>query len=116
MALSCYGSEPWHWRYVGLNLAYEITCSAQVPRIFLWNRQYGGARVIGSRCGELQVPEGYVDPGASPPPPPPIDPLGDDDGDGVANGTDNCPLVANPDQVDTDGNGVGDACGSAASP
>lgn len=34
----------------------------------------------------------------------------DVDGDGVANGIDNCPDVANPDQVDTDGNGTGDAC------
>ena len=116
VALSCYGSEPWHWRYVGLNLAYEIACSEQVPRIFLWNRQYGGTRAIGERCGELQVPEGYVDPGASPSPSPSLDPLGDDDGDGLTNDIDNCPLVANPDQVDTDGNGVGDACDPAASP
>ena len=39
-----------------------------------------------------------------------IDPNGDDDGDGVPNGTDNCPNTANPDQADTDGNGIGDAC------
>jgi hypothetical protein len=114
VAVSCYGSEPWHWRYVGLNLAYEIVCSEQVPRVFLWNRQYGGTRAIGERCGELQVPEGYVDPGVSPSPS--LDPLGDDDGDGLTNDIDNCPLVANPDQVDTDGNGIGDACDPAASP
>ncbi|HXG28932.1 MAG TPA: thrombospondin type 3 repeat-containing protein [Nevskiales bacterium] len=35
---------------------------------------------------------------------------GDDDGDGVPDGTDNCPLVANPSQTDTDGDGTGDAC------
>jgi hypothetical protein len=34
----------------------------------------------------------------------------DADGDGVANGQDNCPAVANPGQEDTDGDGGGDAC------
>jgi|GEM_PF-1903189 len=32
------------------------------------------------------------------------------DGDGVADGADNCPAVANPDQADNDGDGVGNAC------
>lgn len=34
----------------------------------------------------------------------------DRDGDGVSDGSDNCPSVANPDQADVDGNGVGDRC------
>ncbi len=34
----------------------------------------------------------------------------DGDGDGVDNGADNCPSIANPDQTDTDGDGSGDAC------
>jgi hypothetical protein len=34
----------------------------------------------------------------------------DDDGDSVPNDLDNCPTVANSDQADHDGNGVGDAC------
>ncbi|WP_299156376.1 thrombospondin type 3 repeat-containing protein [uncultured Tenacibaculum sp.] len=38
------------------------------------------------------------------------DPNGDDDGDGVLNGVDNCPSTSNADQKDTDGNGVGDVC------
>ena len=59
VALSCYGSEPWHWRYVGPTLAYEVVCSGQVPRIFLWNRQYGGERTIGPKCGALTPPEDY---------------------------------------------------------
>ena len=35
---------------------------------------------------------------------------GDLDGDGVENGIDNCPLFANADQLDTDGDSFGDAC------
>jgi len=69
IALSCYGAEAWHWRYVGKSLAYEIVCSAQVPRIFLWNRQNDGDRVIGPTCDTLTPPEGYVLPSPSPTPP-----------------------------------------------
>jgi hypothetical protein len=34
----------------------------------------------------------------------------DSDGDGVDDSHDNCPNKANPDQADTDGDGIGDAC------
>jgi len=34
----------------------------------------------------------------------------DDDGDGILDGVDNCPLVQNPAQTDTDHDGHGDAC------
>lgn len=37
-----------------------------------------------------------------------------DDGDSLADPIDNCPLVANEDQVDTNGNAIGDACESGA--
>ena len=37
-------------------------------------------------------------------------PTPDSDGDGVPDTSDNCPLVANPSQVDADGDGTGDAC------
>jgi hypothetical protein len=40
----------------------------------------------------------------------------DTDGDGVADSTDNCPAVANPNQADADGDGVGDACGAPPPP
>lgn len=35
---------------------------------------------------------------------------GDTDGDGICDTLDNCPATYNPDQKDTDGNGIGDAC------
>jgi hypothetical protein len=41
-------------------------------------------------------------------------PLADFDHDGVANGQDNCPTVANADQADANGDGVGDACDPSA--
>ncbi len=34
----------------------------------------------------------------------------DEDGDGVLNAIDNCPVTSNPDQDDADGDGVGDRC------
>lgn len=34
----------------------------------------------------------------------------DVDGDGIPNDLDNCPGTANPDQLDQDGDGIGDAC------
>ena len=37
-------------------------------------------------------------------------PEGDEDWDGIDEADDNCPLVANPDQFDRDGDGIGDAC------
>ena len=37
-------------------------------------------------------------------------PASDTDGDGVDDDVDNCPLVANADQTDTDDDGLGDAC------
>lgn len=44
-------------------------------------------------------------------PPPP-----DQDSDGIGDAQDNCPAVANPDQTDSNGNGVGDACEPPAPP
>jgi hypothetical protein len=38
----------------------------------------------------------------------------DEDGDDISDDSDNCPLVYNPDQTDTDGDGAGDLCCCAA--
>ena len=40
----------------------------------------------------------------------------DVDEDGIPNTEDNCPEVSNPDQQDSDNNGIGDACESTAEP
>ncbi len=40
----------------------------------------------------------------------PYDPDNDIDGDGICGDVDNCPSVSNPDQADSDGNDIGDAC------
>ena len=43
------------------------------------------------------------------------DPIGDSDGDGIANGMDNCPNVSNADQANADGDLLGDVCDNCPS-
>lgn len=40
----------------------------------------------------------------------------DSDNDDIVDSKDNCPLVANNDQLDTNGNGIGDACENVSEP
>jgi beta propeller repeat protein len=70
--------------------------------------------VFGSRIAYVDLRNGSQDIYASEltfvPPNPCAGLGGDTDGDGVCDPNDNCPAVANPDQADIDGNGIGDAC------
>jgi D-alanyl-D-alanine carboxypeptidase len=44
--VTCYGNEPWHYRYFGRTLAGEIHRSGLTVREFLWNEQKGGGSPI----------------------------------------------------------------------
>ena len=63
----------------------------------------GGGCGCGCGCG-CSVWVAYTDDGKT------LSYTDDADGDGKADGYDNCPFVANKDQADSDGDGVGDAC------
>ncbi|HEX2090572.1 MAG TPA: M15 family metallopeptidase [Actinomycetota bacterium] len=41
-AVSCYGYEPWHFRYFGPALAQRIHASGMTPREYLWRREQLG--------------------------------------------------------------------------
>lgn len=45
-AVTCYGHEPWHYRYFGRTLAAQIHRSGLTVREFLWNEQNEGASPI----------------------------------------------------------------------
>jgi len=45
-----------------------------------------------------------------------VETIADSDNDGVIDTQDNCPDVSNPNQLDTNGDGIGDACESIAIP
>ncbi len=76
------------------------------------NQRVGGA----FDASELALLQDWIDGGALEDcsnPTPCATQGGDTDGDGVCDDTDNCVNIPNPNQTDSDGNGVGDACDSS---
>jgi Ca2+-binding RTX toxin-like protein len=71
---------------------------------YRWVATYSGDASNAQVMGACNDPNESVT--VVPPAPP------DTDGDGRADGSDNCPAVANPEQADLDGDGLGDACDS----
>jgi Ca2+-binding RTX toxin-like protein len=63
-----------------------------------------------SKALNLKTTVSIVDDDPTPVEPPPPPPAPDRDGDGVPDSTDNCPNVANGDQADRDGDGLGTVC------
>jgi Thrombospondin type 3 repeat len=66
--------------------------------------------VVLAACGNRGTGGQITDPELFLPPNPSVSPAADSDGDGVLDGTDNCPTVANVDQRDIDDDGIGDVC------
>jgi hypothetical protein len=126
------------WSDVAGELGYEVwraplACAGALPGEFsLWDTtsaeqtsyldtEYGAGLAIGEKyCYKVRAfdtngespfsgtaeGEGPCDPGQA---------GGDCDADGVTNGSDNCPFVANPTQTDSDGDHAGDACDAPGS-
>jgi Ca2+-binding RTX toxin-like protein len=79
-----------------------VTVADNSTTTFSATAQLGAAT---SPCSTSTIAYQEVTPPGAPPPPPP-----DADGDGVLDGADNCPGVANADQGDVDKDGIGSAC------
>jgi hypothetical protein len=72
--------------------------------------EYDGCAVNGTDWVDFQMGAGDACVEVSRTTDPGCDASGDLDGDGIQNEQDNCPLTYNPSQLDTDGDGQGDAC------
>jgi hypothetical protein len=94
---------------IAIAFAWAVPAAAQRPS--------DNPECLGTRCGAPNTEGGgcgcgcgcsvwvaYTDDGRT------LSTTDDTDGDGIADGFDNCPFVPNRDQRDTDGDGVGDAC------
>ncbi len=85
----------------------RVASTPGVPTLHVeWlDAQSGSYKIDRNLFAYKEPPPKPPPPQPKPPPPPP-----DRDHDGIPDFRDNCPDVYNPDQKDSDGNGVGDAC------
>lgn len=87
-----------------ITTGYQHSCAVKSSGVVTcWGRNNGGqlGNGIASSANASAVPVDLPD----------LNLLGNDsDGDGIPDTTDNCPTVANPDQLDANRDGRGDAC------
>lgn len=97
----------------GEQIVVEFDNTGTVPELAV------GPYVVGITMNRLDAPTASytltvaaTPPATSTPPAPPpiLSPVPDADGDGVLDADDNCQAVANPTQLDTDGDDLGNAC------
>ncbi len=99
------------WQLVGRSLNVDVNHSAFHPEIA---ERDTNASEMGDACEDDRDNDGVPDQ---------IDAFPDDpmeytdgDGDRVGDFKDNCPDIVNPNQVDGDGNGIGDTCDAPTAP
>ncbi|HSA59557.1 MAG TPA: thrombospondin type 3 repeat-containing protein [bacterium] len=95
---SAFGTNPDNWDTDGDNVSDYYDCAKN-----------DNTKAVSPDCDIVTVIDNV------PANPTPIDPDinapgRDDDGDGVPNASDNCPIIFNPGQQDSDGDGIGDLC------
>lgn len=93
------GTDPAKWDTDGDNVSDFNDCA-----------KLDATKAVSPDCDLVTVIDNLPDNPGPGPNPDVSDPGRDDDGDGVNNGTDNCPIIFNPGQQDGDGDGIGDLC------
>jgi hypothetical protein len=78
------------------------TCTATADAEYQFDRWTGACDGQGATCSLTNITSDLTSAASFEP--------RDDDGDSITYSIDNCPFMSNPDQLDTDGDGIGDVC------